>query len=195
VRLLAENLTQEREARAGLEITASETEARVELQAEVIGDTSINSSSLTAFASKTESRFDADVKFEGSTAAISLVANDDGSSARLAGDSIILDGDTNIQGDLDLDGKGVFGGVIKNKDTNPDYTLGNDGLTLIGKGQVGGPHSIDFEMPNDNIFARLFLERDPDGGIDSQGVARLQAYMKNEDTGEEDFFTLNTVDL
>ncbi|AUO78909.1 structural protein [Salinibacter phage M1EM-1] len=167
ITLLAERLTQESEARAGLELTASETEAR----------------------------FQADVRFEGSTASVSLVANADGSSARLAGDSIILDGNTEIQGDLDLTGKAVVGGVIKNKDTDPDYTLGADGLTLIGKGQAGGPHSIDFEMPNDNIFARLFLERDPDGGIDSQGVARLQAYMKNEDTGEESFFTLNTVDL
>jgi len=91
---------QERESRAGLELTASETEAR----------------------------FEADVKFAGNTASISLVANDDGSSARLAGDSITLDADTIITGSLTMDNTNDPNGEITN--SAGDFTLDENGLTL-----------------------------------------------------------------
>ncbi|MCS4162710.1 hypothetical protein GGP94_003158 [Salinibacter ruber] len=107
VRLLAENLTQEQEARAGLELTASETEAR----------------------------FEADVKFAGNTAAISLLANDDGSSARLAGDSIILDGDTIITGSLTMDNTNDPNGEITN--SAGDFSLDQNGLSLSRGGSSG----------------------------------------------------------
>jgi hypothetical protein len=163
ITLLAERLTQESEARAGLEITASETEAR----------------------------FEADVRFEGSTASVSLVANADGSSARLAGDSIILDGNTEIQGDLDLTGKAVVGGVIKNNQTNPDYTLGQDGLTLYGQGN-GGAHNIDFKMTtSDPVIARIYLVKKDD--INGNKKVFLQSRVKNTKTGETDIENLGFV--
>jgi hypothetical protein len=112
IKLLAQRIVQERESRAGLEITASETEAEVRAQAEVIGDTSFASSSLTAFASTTESRFNANVVFrdEGqinSQAALSLEANSDGSTAILSGDSIELNGNTIVDGNFTVSGDTV----------------------------------------------------------------------------------------
>jgi len=87
--LVAKRVTQEAEARAGLEITASETEAR----------------------------FEANVRFEDAVAGISLVANDTGSSVQLTGDSIQINGDTTFFGTNYTNPNGIPGDALENNYT------------------------------------------------------------------------------
>jgi hypothetical protein len=155
VRLLAENLTQEQEARAGLELTASETEAR----------------------------FEADVKFAGNTAAISLIANDDGSSARLAGDSITLDGDTIITGSLTMDNTNDPNGEITN--SAGDFRLDENGLNLDDltgfdyTGDAKGGSVIDW-TDNNNTYSRIYgYENNGNGILALRGKDRVTMYDKN----------------
>jgi len=103
--LLARRITQETESRAGLEFNVGENSASIEANATVIGDDGLFSqSTLSLHAKDTESRFEASVQYTdnnndvGGRASISLLAGPGGSDAILAGENILLDGDTEVQG-------------------------------------------------------------------------------------------------
>jgi hypothetical protein len=135
---------QEQESRAGLEVTASETEARVQAQAEVIGDGFSSSSTITAFANQTNSRFDASVQYtqDGTVngeAKINLEAGPNGSSAVLAASNVRISGDTTFVGSPITDGA-----------LEDDYTQsGTESVTIRGSGEPDSSTKRPFDSDGD----------------------------------------------
>ncbi|AUO79030.1 structural protein [Salinibacter phage M8CR30-2] len=145
--LIAQRVTQEASSRAGLEITASETEAEVRAQAAVIGDDSkFSASTLSLFASQTESTFEASVQFEdnkndvNNRASISLLAGESGSQAILAGENIILDGNTVVDGTFTVEGDTVT--LDGNTTVNSNFTVTGDTVTLNGNTTVNSNFQV-----------------------------------------------------
>lgn len=145
VRLLAQEIVQEQESRAGLEITASETEARVQAQAEIIGDDFSSDATISAFADETKSRFESSVQYtkdgevEGE-AKINLEAGPNGSSAVLAAEDVRISGNTTFFG-----GSGIPGGVLED-----DYTeKGTENVTIRGSGEPNSTTTRGFDSDGD----------------------------------------------
>ncbi|WP_103021458.1 hypothetical protein [Salinibacter altiplanensis] len=109
IELLARRVTQETESRAGLEVNVGENTASIQANATVIGDNSLFSqATLSLHASETETRFESSVQFTDNNnqvdnrASVSLLAGPGGSAAILAGENILLDGDTEVAGSFEV---------------------------------------------------------------------------------------------
>jgi hypothetical protein len=109
IKLLAKRVTQEQETRSGIELNVGKNSADIEANATVIGDDGLFSqSTLSLHASETETRFESSVQYTdnnndvGSRASISLLAGPGGSEAILAGENILLDGNTQVSGNFSV---------------------------------------------------------------------------------------------
>jgi hypothetical protein len=126
---------------------------------------------LELTASEMEARFQADVAFEGSTASVSLVSNADGSSARLAGDSITLDGDTTFFGTDYNNPGGIPGDALAE-----DYTQsGTENVTIRDAGE---PNSNTSRPNGDSpLKGDLYIDTsDADRPYNYDGNNWIQAY-------------------
>jgi hypothetical protein len=137
VKLLARRLTQSTEAQAGIELNVGENSADIEANATVIGDDGLFSqSTLSLHASETETRFESSVQYTdnnndvGSRASISLLAGPGGSDAILAGENILLDGDTEVQGTFSVDDGTAGGWTVNQTDIRSKPGSNDAGLLL-----------------------------------------------------------------
>jgi len=178
--LLAQYVTQESEARAGVEATVNENSASINLNATVIGDDSrFSQSTLSLHAEQTESKFDASVQYTGpngevnSRAKISLKAGPEGSNAILAGKNIILNGDTQVQGTFTVDDGTVGGWAVDQTKIRSLPTQGNAGLLLstdLGLGRLQDEAAViratsDVTDSTAGPFVELFVQSGNNFGL------------------------------
>jgi len=180
VKLLAKRVTQEQETRSGIELNVGENSADIEANATAIGDDGLFSqSTLSLHASETETRFESSVQYTDnnndvdSRASISLLAGPGGSEAILAGENILLDGDTVVQGAFTVDDGTAGGWTVNQNDIRSLPTQSNAGLLLstdlgMGRFQDYGASlraTSDVTDPTVGPFVELFVEDDGNFGL------------------------------